>query len=315
VDAVYADKPLSPEVLRPLTERSDGPGLIRFALHYGLFLASSAGVVLVEPAWLKVVLGVVSAPLWMGLFAAAHETVHATAFRSRWLNYVVAWLVGFPMLFIPTAFREFHFHHHRHTHEEGEDPELPMPGHATGPSLPLYLGQASGVAILSVRVLIVVAFALLPASIIAAKVPWMRERYARRAGWECFVALLLLGGVGYAGWRYVPDLVWLLVPVFVSYAMLSTYLFCEHLGLEPRGSIFERTRSFGGNRLLNWIMWNMPWHAEHHAYPAVPFFRLGELHEALKDDLIHDDKSFLQLELDTLKRAVTGRIVKQGAPE
>jgi fatty acid desaturase len=29
------------------------------------------------------------------------------------------------------------------------------------------------------------------------------------------------------------------------------------------------------------LAWNMPYHAEHHAYPAVPFHRLPEVNRAI----------------------------------
>ena len=29
-------------------------------------------------------------------------------------------------------------------------------------------------------------------------------------------------------------------------------------------------------------MWNMPYHAEHHLYPSIPFHRLGDAHTALR---------------------------------
>ena len=31
--------------------------------------------------------------------------------------------------------------------------------------------------------------------------------------------------------------------------------------------------------------WNMPYHAEHHSYPAVPFYRLLEFHVLIQKHL------------------------------
>lgn len=33
------------------------------------------------------------------------------------------------------------------------------------------------------------------------------------------------------------------------------------------------------------LAWNMPYHAEHHRYPSVPFHRLPDLQERLGPDL------------------------------
>ncbi|MYF06606.1 MAG: fatty acid desaturase, partial [Rhodospirillaceae bacterium] len=39
------------------------------------------------------------------------------------------------------------------------------------------------------------------------------------------------------------------------------------------------------NRLVRFIAWNMPYHVEHHVYPAVPFHRLPAFHAVLRDRL------------------------------
>jgi fatty acid desaturase len=39
------------------------------------------------------------------------------------------------------------------------------------------------------------------------------------------------------------------------------------------------------NPLLRLLMWNMPYHAEHHLYPAIPFHRLPAAHAALRERL------------------------------
>jgi len=35
------------------------------------------------------------------------------------------------------------------------------------------------------------------------------------------------------------------------------------------------------------LMWNMPFHAEHHLYPSVPFHQLPGLHVEIRDRLAH----------------------------
>jgi fatty acid desaturase len=33
------------------------------------------------------------------------------------------------------------------------------------------------------------------------------------------------------------------------------------------------------------LMWNMPYHAEHHLYPSIPFHRLADAHGTLRAKL------------------------------
>ena len=74
-----------------------------------------------------------------------------------------------------------------------------------------------------------------------------------------------------------PRLLRLYLAVPLAHALLSIYVACEHRGLPQAGTVVERTRSFDPGPLVRWLLWNMPHHAEHHAYPAVPFHALPRL--------------------------------------
>jgi fatty acid desaturase len=39
--------------------------------------------------------------------------------------------------------------------------------------------------------------------------------------------------------------------------------------------------------LVRLLMWNMPYHAEHHLYPFIPFHRLAAAHAAIKTQLAY----------------------------
>ena len=70
---------------------------------------------------------------------------------------------------------------------------------------------------------------------------------------------------------------------------------CEHRGLPESGTIFERTRSIKTNAALRWLLWNMTYHAEHHAWPAVPWHALPAVHQEVSDHLIHKNKGVFAL--------------------
>lgn len=54
-----------------------------------------------------------------------------------------------------------------------------------------------------------------------------------------------------------------------------------------------------GHRFVNWWMWNMPYHAEHHGRPAVPFHQFPRLNALLKEQglLAHEGQTVLSLTL------------------
>jgi fatty acid desaturase len=45
------------------------------------------------------------------------------------------------------------------------------------------------------------------------------------------------------------------------------------------------TRTTLTNAVVRLLMWNMPFHAEHHLYPSIPFHRLADAHGVLREKL------------------------------
>jgi fatty acid desaturase len=54
-------------------------------------------------------------------------------------------------------------------------------------------------------------------------------------------------------------------------------------------------------------MWNMPYHAEHHAYPAVPWHALPELHKLIEKDLIHTVPGYTDIHLRIIGQLAKGK--------
>jgi fatty acid desaturase len=49
--------------------------------------------------------------------------------------------------------------------------------------------------------------------------------------------------------------------------------------------MFVNTRTTFTTAIVRFLAWNMPYHAEHHTYPAVPFHNLPALHLRMKAHL------------------------------
>ena len=111
-------------VIQHLKQRSDLKGLTQLGGHLGALLITGMAL---GHAWN----GVLMIPALIAysivltfLFAPLHETIHFTAFRTRWLNNLVAGGTGFLLLLPYQYFRSFHYAHHRHTQDPQRDPEL-----------------------------------------------------------------------------------------------------------------------------------------------------------------------------------------------
>ena len=110
------------EALKRLYVRSDLQGALRLAVHIALLIGGGTLVHLawgtwwIAPAWLPQGIFV------MALFAPMHECVHYTAFRTRALNDIVAFLCGAAIGTTATYYRHFHLAHHRYTQDPARDP-------------------------------------------------------------------------------------------------------------------------------------------------------------------------------------------------
>ena len=118
------DYKLPPDVLKQLTQRSDARGLAQLGAHLAMLILAGVGLHFTYASLLVVVTLPLYAALLIFLFAALHETIHFTVFKTRWMNDLVAAPIGFLLLLPFQYFRAFHYVHHRHTQNPELDPEL-----------------------------------------------------------------------------------------------------------------------------------------------------------------------------------------------
>ncbi len=111
-------------VLAGLYARSDLRGAGRTAAHAALLAATGELIHATRGTWWLPAAMLAHGLVLVALFAAMHEAVHYSAFRSRRLNEVVGWLAGLGILYNATYYRQFHFAHHRYAQDPGRDPEL-----------------------------------------------------------------------------------------------------------------------------------------------------------------------------------------------
>ncbi len=267
--------PLSPQDIVRLGRRSDAKGLTRLAAH--LALLASTGVLVTATQGSGWVVGA----LWLHgvvlvfLFAPLHETIHHTAFATRWINRRVADVIGFLLLLPSRYFRAFHLAHHRFTQDPDRDPELASPKPGTLGELLL---AVSGLPLWRERVA-----TLLRHSRGKVEEPFIAPARCRRIMWEARVHVALYLGAGAASLALASDvLLWYwLVPALIAQPTLRVFLLAEHTNCPLVPDMLRNSRTTRSNALVRFLAWNMPYHAEHHACAAVPFHALPALHERL----------------------------------
>ena len=277
MDEVFApENAIDKAALKALSRRSDGRGLMQLGGHLALLGATGAAVAWAGATWWLAPALVVHGVVLIFLFAPLHESVHRTAFQSRALNDTVAWVCGAVMLLPPVYFRAFHFAHHRHTQDPARDPELAL---LQPDDLGRYLLRVTGLPYWRERIATLLRHAL--TGRIAQ--PFVTARLAPAVVREARLLLLSYASIAAASvalQSWAALLYWV-VPVVLGQPALRLYLLAEHTGCPFVPDMLENSRTTRSNRLVRRLAWNMPYHAEHHAYPALPFHALPAAHGLL----------------------------------
>lgn len=277
------------DTLAKLNLLRDGPAVRRWLSH--LLTIFVGGLLWGHQSWplpLRLV-GLLVCGIGLATsFAPLHECGHRTAFRSRWLNDSVAWISGLLSFYNSTSYRRYHQWHHRYTHQPGLDPELddPIPTSVWGYLLEVsgwnwWIGKLNSYRNLLFGDLRHFTY-LSPESI----------PQVRRSVWLQFSVYLLLaigslaGGNGFLLWFW-------LLPLAIGQPFLRLVLLAEHGGCSFSSDGTTNTRTTLTNPVVRWLMWNMPFHAEHHLYPSLPFHALEAAHRPIAPHLLHCDPGYL----------------------
>ncbi|MBO9408746.1 fatty acid desaturase [Shimia sp. R9_1] len=289
---------LTPDRRSLLLSRSDAAGLRHLALYLGALLFCALWVGLRAPLWPLMLLPF--GLLWVFLFTLSHECTHDTPFATRWINRAVGHACALPLILPFTWFRAFHMAHHKFTNDPERDPELaggPRPN--TWRSYLLYLSGLSYWQS-AVKTLLQNAFGTLDA-------PYLPTRKHAAMRTEARILLTLYALIA-ASLLVSPLLFWVwILPSLIGQPFLRAYLLAEHGRCPPVANMLENSRTTFTNRLVRFLAWNMPYHAEHHAFPNVPFHQLPALHEDLKPHLQSTSAGYTAFHSDYQSDLTPGR--------
>jgi fatty acid desaturase len=274
--------------LMPLSVKADAPGIRRALGHLGAIAASGTALWYALGTWWAVPLTALLGYFLAFLFTALHETAHKTAFRSKWMNYALGHFSSFVILLPYEYYRAYHWDHHRFTQDLERDPELAVP-------LPTSrLGLAwfwTGIPTWKSRVKMLYRHAVLG----QVRAPWVPERQRPTIVKEarCYVAAYAaVLAVSIATGSLAAVWLWL-VPVAVGQWFLRPYLLAEHTACAHSPDMLENTRTTYTNAFIRFFAWNMPFHTEHHAYPAVPFHALPKLNAVLAAHIVNTEPGYV----------------------
>jgi fatty acid desaturase len=277
IDAL-APRGLDRETVLGLSRRSNAPGLMQLALHLAVLTTTGALIQATRSGWWLAPAILLHGIALDFLFCALHESIHRTAFASRWLNDTVAWIVGALLVLPADYFRLFHFAHHRFTQDPLRDPELITRKPA---SRAAYAWFVSGLPNWRARLKGTLRHAL-TGRVREPFIPSSQHRDIVREArlvWAFYAAVLLLS----LALRRSDALLFWVLPAIAGQPFLRLFLHAEHTGCAQSDDMFANTRTTYTNALVRRLTWDMPYHVEHHAYPSVPFHALCQVNRLIRD--------------------------------
>jgi fatty acid desaturase len=276
--------------LATLNQRSNWKGFIGLLGHLGI-MGISGYLWGTATLWIAIPALLVYGTSFALMFCTMHETGHRTAFANPRLNDSVAWLAGLLSFYNSTFYRRYHKWHHRYTQIPGKDPELGEPKpenwsdylwHLSG--LPWWFGKLKGH--------IQVASGQLKDCFFLAESAHAEVIQSTRLQLGLYLVIALITAI--LGHPWFLALYWLL-PLAIGQPVLRYVLLAEHTGCTYDNNPLTNTRTTLTLWPLQFLMWNMPFHAEHHLYPSIPFHALPSVHQTLKAHFTQIEPGYLRV--------------------
>jgi fatty acid desaturase len=179
----------------------------------------------------------------------------------------------------------------------GQDPELAGPSPATVRD---YVLRIMGVVFWRLR--LTVAWDCLRGDLSA--YPYVSDSVAPviiRSG-RAMIALMVGGSIVSGllfGWA-TPFLFWI-GPQLIGQPPLRAYLLAEHTGCTQDRNGLTNTRTTLTLAPVRLLMWDMPYHAEHHLFPSIPFHRLADAHQLIRAKLAHVQPGYVRWNRDFVR--------------
>jgi fatty acid desaturase len=229
-------------------------------------------------------------------FSLQHECTHYTAFRHRRLNDAVGAICGFVIMLGPTFFRYEHCDHHTWTHRTGQDPEqILLPQTVWGyvlyiSSMPYWWTKFLEITRHGVGRLTDTEKRFIPV------VARPRVYLEARVMLTLYVALVVASAS-----LQRTELFWYWVlPVLLGEPVMRAIRMTEHVGMPAISDMRRNTRTNLVWAPLQWLCWNMNFHAEHHYASSVPYHALPRLHRMLNGYLTVERNGYMGAHRDIL---------------
>lgn len=264
--------------LRKLMTRRNLPGILFLTGHLGLIGASGTLIYFSPGGWLTWAAMFLHGIFIVHLFAPLHECSHSTAFKSKWLNDSVYWMVALVLGLSPLHFKLQHVDHHTYTQDPEHDPQMIT----IGETLWGYLYYASTIPYFLDILTMLARHSMGKFKEREEKYIYdaARPRIIRQSRFMVAFYVAIFAISWYAN-NWVILTYWL-IPRVIGEPVERIIRLAEHNGCDRTPDMLLNTRTILSFIPVRWLSWNMPLHTAHHAVPQVPFHAIPKLSKYLE---------------------------------
>lgn len=289
--------------LKALMRRSDLPAFGHLVLWVAILTATCALIYLSEDSfWLWPAMFIHGVVL-VHHFSLQHECCHYSVFKTRWLNDVIGNICGLIIMLPNRFFRYEHCDHHTYTQIRGHDTEMIEMPKTFGEyfyylsSIPYWRAKLSEIFRHAFGHLNDVERRFIP-----------KEEY-QTIFWEARWMLIFYGAVAtisfYLSWTAV--IYYWLIPIILGEPVMRFIRMTEHVGKPTIADMRENTRTNYVSKPMQFLCWNMNYHAEHHYASSVPYYALPKLHQKLKAHVEVEPNGYIGAHWDIISQLVNSR--------
>jgi len=275
--------------LKELSKRKNLPSLIHFSIYFGSLFISGYLAYVTWGTWLSFVFFFIYGTIYTFSVSNWHETVHKTAFKTRWINEFFYHVTSFMADFEGFRWRWSHTFHHSNTLQTKDNYDHEIQISRPTDLIAFFLNFIPFSDLLFPHRLI--KFEVLKHSVgffspvIEISAP-LKEK--KKILWNSrFYVFIWLGIIFFSIYfETILPILYLLLPNYYGKPIWFLVNVTQHLGAAlDKKDHRECTHSLNINPVFSFLYWHMEYHLEHHMFPMVPSYNLKKLHNLIKDQL------------------------------
>ena len=262
------------KIIKQLSKRNDSKALIHFLFYFTLLFGNGYLAYITLNSWLCLFFFFTYGTIYSFSVANWHETVHKTAFKTRWLNEIFYHISSFMCDFEGFRWRWSHTFHHSKTLQTKDEYDHEIQVSRPTDLIAFFLNFIPFTDLLFPHRLIkyeVIKHSLgIFSPVISITAPLDQKNKIK---WNSrFYVLIWLSIIGFSFYigSFLP-IVYLKIPKNFGKPIWFAVNVTQHLAAAIDSKDHRKsTYSIKINPILSFLYWKMEYHLEHHMFPMIP---------------------------------------------